>query len=96
MYTCMCNWVPMLYSAEKKCVGWNNNKKKGENKMPIKQTLGSLSWKQTNYLLSIFIVLAFIQNSVLHAGSWVETCSCPHEVYNLNRDEVLFKQLNYK
>ena len=21
MYTCMCNWVPMLYSGEKKCWG---------------------------------------------------------------------------
>ena len=27
MYTCMCNWVAMLYSGEKKCVGGNNNKK---------------------------------------------------------------------
>ena len=28
MYTCMCNWVPMLYSrGKKKCVGGNNNKK---------------------------------------------------------------------
>ena len=26
-YTCMCNWVLMLYSGEKKCVGGNNNKK---------------------------------------------------------------------
>ena len=26
MYTCMCNWVPMLCSG-KKCVGGNNNKK---------------------------------------------------------------------
>ena len=26
MYTCMCNWVPMLYSGKKKCVGGNNNK----------------------------------------------------------------------
>ena len=27
MYTCMCDWVPMLYSGEKKCIGGNNNKK---------------------------------------------------------------------
>ena len=27
MYTCMCNWVPILYSGEKKCVGGNNNNK---------------------------------------------------------------------
>ena len=27
MYACMCNWVPMLYSGGKKCVGGNNNKK---------------------------------------------------------------------
>ena len=27
MYTCMCNWVPMLYGGKKKCVGGNNNKK---------------------------------------------------------------------
>ena len=27
MYTCMCNWVPMLYSGKKKFVGGNNNKK---------------------------------------------------------------------
>jgi len=27
MYTCMCNWVPMLYSGEKKCFGGSNNKK---------------------------------------------------------------------
>ena len=27
MYTCMCNWVPMLYSGKiKKCVGGNNKK----------------------------------------------------------------------
>ena len=26
MYTCMCNWVAMLYSGEKKCVGGNKNK----------------------------------------------------------------------
>jgi len=27
MYTCMCNWVPTLYSEKKKkCVGGNNNK----------------------------------------------------------------------
>ena len=28
MYTCMCHWVPMLYSEKKKCVGGNNNEKK--------------------------------------------------------------------
>ena len=27
MYTCMCNWVPMLYSGKKNCVVGNNNKK---------------------------------------------------------------------
>ena len=27
MYACMCNWVSMLYSGKKKCVGGNNNKK---------------------------------------------------------------------
>ena len=28
MYTCMCNWIPMLYSGKKKlCVGGNNDKK---------------------------------------------------------------------
>ena len=26
MYTYMCNWVPMLYSGKKKCVGGNNKK----------------------------------------------------------------------
>ena len=28
MYTCICNWVPMLYSGEKKCVGEITIKKK--------------------------------------------------------------------
>ena len=28
MYTCMCNWVPMLYSGGKKKVCWGNNNKK--------------------------------------------------------------------
>ena len=28
----MCNWVPMLYSGKKKCVGENNNKKRKEKK----------------------------------------------------------------
>ena len=28
MYTCKCNWVPMLYSGEKKCVGGNTIKNK--------------------------------------------------------------------
>ena len=27
MYTCMCNWVPMLYNGKKNCIGGNNNKK---------------------------------------------------------------------
>ena len=27
IYTCMCNWVPMLYSGEKKVCWGNNNKK---------------------------------------------------------------------
>ena len=27
MYTCMCNWVPVLHSGKKKYVGGNNNKK---------------------------------------------------------------------
>ena len=26
MCTCMCNWVPMLYSGKNKCVGGNTNK----------------------------------------------------------------------
>lgn len=30
MYTCMFNWVPMLYSGGKKCVRGNNIKKKKE------------------------------------------------------------------
>ena len=29
MYTCMCNWVTMLYS-EKKKLSWGNDKKKKE------------------------------------------------------------------
>ena len=28
MYTCMCNWVPMLYSGEKKLCWGNENFKK--------------------------------------------------------------------
>ena len=32
MYTCKCDWVPMLYSGEKKGVGGNNNKNKFKKK----------------------------------------------------------------
>ena len=36
MYTRMCNWVPMLYSGEKKlCWGSNNNNKERKKKKTV-------------------------------------------------------------
>ena len=38
MYTCMCNWVTMLYTVEK-ILYWVNNKKKILTKVNVKKQI---------------------------------------------------------
>ena len=55
MYTCVCNWVPMLYSGGKKCVG-EITIKKNKIKKKETQTKIDVGCKLENGVIEISVV----------------------------------------
>ena len=60
MYTCMCNWVPMLYSGKKKCVGENNNKKRKEKKKKKKSDMWEYPQESASMSTRTFLFIYFL------------------------------------